>query len=62
MALNQGRKNAVEHSRRGTKNLECANGICSDVAVFAVSPLAFLSLPSLVSFPMLCFGLSEMTY
>jgi len=29
---------------------------------FAVSLLAFLPIRSLISFPLLCFGLSEMTY
>ena len=32
-SLKQGCKNAVGHSRRPTKDLECVNGICSDVAV-----------------------------
>jgi len=42
--------------RRAIKNLECANGICSDVAVFAVSLLAFLPIPSLISYPFYVLG------
>jgi len=33
IGLTQGCKNAVAHTRRVTKNLECANGICSGVLV-----------------------------
>jgi len=37
--LIQGCKNAVAHSSRATKNLECANGVCSDVVFLRVTKI-----------------------
>jgi len=55
MDLQQGFKNAEAQLRRATKNL----GVCERDSQFRFC--AFLPIRSLISFPLLCFGLSEMT-
>jgi len=54
VTLEQGCKNAVAHLQlhHMTKNLQYANRIGSNIAVFAVSPLALFLLASLISFLM----------